>query len=54
MYSANLYNLIDEFWDQETKTFKVDLEDDIQKGCVITHGGTIVNETIRKLRSGDA
>ncbi|MDG2002899.1 MAG: NAD(P) transhydrogenase subunit alpha [Novosphingobium sp.] len=51
MYSANLFNLLDEFWDEEAKELRLDLDDDILKGCVITHGGEIVNETIRQLRS---
>ena len=50
MYSSNLFNLVTEYWDEETKAFNLDLEDDILKGCVITHGGTIVNETIKNLR----
>ena len=49
MFSSNLFNLIDEFWDQEAGTFGLDLEDDILKACVITHGGEIVNETIKNL-----
>ena len=49
MFSSNLFNLIDEFWDQESGTFGLDLEDDILKACVITHGGEVVNETIKNL-----
>jgi len=49
MFSNNLFNLIDEFWDKESGTFGLDLEDDILKSCVITHGGEIVNETIKQL-----
>lgn len=49
MFSANLFNLVDEFWDEETKSFGLDLEDDILKSCVITHDGAIVNETIKNL-----
>jgi len=49
MFSANLFNLVDEFWDEEGKTFSLDLEDDILKSCVITHDGAIVNETIKNL-----
>jgi NAD(P) transhydrogenase subunit alpha len=48
MYSNNLLNLIDEYWDAEQKSFALDLNDDILSGCVITHAGQIVNETIRK------
>ena len=46
MYSSNLFNLIDDFWDEEQKTFVVDFENDVS-GCFITHDGDIVNETIR-------
>jgi len=49
MYSANIFNLIDEFWQTEEKAFNLDFEDDILQGCVITHGGDIVNETIKNL-----
>ncbi len=48
MYSNNLLNLVDEYWDAEQKSFALDLNDDILSGCVITHAGQIVNETIRK------
>ena len=46
MFSANMYNLIDEFWDKEEKTVNLDMEDEIVKGCLITHGKAIVNEMI--------
>jgi len=44
MYSANLYNLIEEFWDKEGKLLKLDLEDDIIQGCLITHQGAVRRE----------
>jgi NAD(P) transhydrogenase subunit alpha len=50
MYSANLHNLVLEYWDNESAVFNLDLEDDILKGCVITHGGEIVNEMTLKSR----
>ncbi|MBA58187.1 MAG: NAD(P)(+) transhydrogenase (Re/Si-specific) subunit alpha [Gammaproteobacteria bacterium] len=50
MYSANLYNLLSEYWNEDTKTLEMDLEDDILKSCVISHEGRIVNETIKNLR----
>jgi NAD(P) transhydrogenase subunit alpha len=46
MFSANLYNLVDEFWNTEQKRFELDFDDEIIQGCVITHGGDIVNPTI--------
>ncbi len=49
MYSSNLYNLIDEFWDEENKSLKLDFENEILKGCVITHGGEIVSEMVKSL-----
>ena len=48
MYSNNLYNLVDEYWDAEQKRFTLDLEDEILLGCLITHGGEIVNPTIKQ------
>ena len=47
MYSSNLYNFIDEFWDDEAKIFKLELEDEIIKGCLITHNHEIVNESLK-------
>ena len=46
MFSSNLYNLVEEFWSKEEKQFNLNFEDEIIKGCVITHGGKIVNEMI--------
>ncbi|MBI2427799.1 MAG: Re/Si-specific NAD(P)(+) transhydrogenase subunit alpha [Ignavibacteriales bacterium] len=43
MYSNNLYNLLDEFWNKEKKTFELKPDDEIIKGCLITHGGVIVH-----------
>ncbi|MFT7245467.1 MAG: NAD(P) transhydrogenase subunit alpha [Candidatus Azotimanducaceae bacterium] len=51
MYSSNLFNLVSEFWDEEGQAFGLDLDDDILAGCVITHGGEIVNAAIKNLRS---
>ena len=50
MYSSNLLNLVSEYWNEEDKQLNLDLNDEILQGCVITHGGTIVNETIKNLR----
>ena len=49
MYSANLFNLVDEGWDNEKQAMVIDFENDILQGCVITHGGEIVNDTIKNL-----
>ena len=50
MYSSNLANLIESYWDTDQKTFKLNPEDDIIKGCLITHGGQIVHEMIKNLK----
>jgi NAD(P) transhydrogenase subunit alpha len=47
MYSANLGNLIEHFWDKQAKTFKLDTSDEIIAGCLVTHQGQIVNEKIQ-------
>ena len=46
MFSSNLYNLVEEFWNEEEKRFDLNFEDEIINGCVITHNGQIVNEMI--------
>ena len=51
MYSSNLFNLLTEYWNEEEKKLELDLGDDILKGCVLSHGGSIVNETIKNLRN---
>jgi NAD(P) transhydrogenase subunit alpha len=48
MFSSNLYNLVEEFWNAEDKKFQLNFDDDIIRGCVITHRGKIVNEMIAK------
>jgi H+-translocating NAD(P) transhydrogenase subunit alpha len=48
MYSANLHNLIEEYWNAESKTFTLNLEDEIIKGCLVTHGGKIVHPMLTK------
>ena len=52
MYSSNLFSLVDDNWDEESKSFKVDFEGDILPGCIITHGGEVTNETIRNILEG--
>ena len=49
MFGANLVNMLDEFWDAETKVLNLDPEDEIITACVITRDGQIVNETIKNL-----
>jgi NAD(P) transhydrogenase subunit alpha len=51
MYSANLHNLVLDYCNKETGDFELNLEDDILKGCIITHDGQLVNEMIINARA---
>lgn len=46
MFSGNIKAFLTHFWDEENKTFKIDLEDDIMGGCLITSDGKIVHERL--------
>ena len=48
MYSSNVTHFIDEFYDAENKRFDLDPADEIVAGCVLTRGGEVVNEAVRK------
>ncbi|TXS93894.1 Re/Si-specific NAD(P)(+) transhydrogenase subunit alpha [Parahaliea maris] len=52
MYSSNLFNLVEDVWDKESKRFVVDFEHDILPGCIITHGGEVTNATIKNILEG--
>jgi NAD(P) transhydrogenase subunit alpha len=54
MYASNLYNLVEDNWDKESNAFIIDFEHDILPGCVITHGGEVTNETIKKILAGES
>jgi NAD(P) transhydrogenase subunit alpha len=43
MFSANLTHFISHFWCKDSKSFKFDLEDPIQKHCMLTSDGKIVH-----------
>ena len=49
MYSANVTNFIEAFWNTETARFVFPPQDEIVAGCVLTMGGGIVHETIKNL-----
>ncbi|MEQ3638186.1 MAG: NAD(P) transhydrogenase subunit alpha [Alteromonas sp.] len=52
MYANNIYNLVDEFFDTETNTFNLDLDDDILAGCVIAHQGSVTNDMLLNAYKG--
>jgi len=49
MYSSNLGNFVDHFWDKEAGTFRLDLEDEIIRGALITHDGVLFSETYKSI-----
>ncbi len=53
MYASNMFNLVEDSWNTESKQFVLDLENDILPGCVITHGGEVVHPTIKNMIDGD-
>ncbi|MFC1584313.1 Re/Si-specific NAD(P)(+) transhydrogenase subunit alpha [Fibrobacterota bacterium] len=53
MLSANFFNLLEDSWDPESKSYAIKTEDEILKGCLITHKGGIVNEVIKDLTTGE-
>ncbi len=48
MFSSNLYNFVEHFWDTETGQFVLNREDEIIQACLITHQGEIVNSSIKE------
>jgi NAD(P) transhydrogenase subunit alpha len=52
MYAGNLFALVEDNWNEESNSFVVDFEDDILPGCIITHGGEVVHETIKNILAG--
>jgi NAD(P) transhydrogenase subunit alpha len=52
MFSSNLYNFIEHFWDKDTNQFVLNKEDEIIQGCLITSEGHIVHERIREIIQG--
>lgn len=53
VFSGNLTSLVEEFWDKEGKKFVLKLEDEIIKGCLVTHAGEICDPNL-KARLGAA
>lgn len=48
MFSGNITAFLTHFYDKEAKEFKVNLEEPIMKGCLLTSGGQIVHERFVK------
>ena len=48
VYGSNVFNMIEEYWDAESKEFNFDLSDEILKGCVITNDGEVINSMVKE------
>ena len=46
LYSRNLFNMINAFWDKEAKAAVWPADDDIVKGIKLTEGGAVVHERL--------
>jgi H+-translocating NAD(P) transhydrogenase subunit alpha len=47
MYSNNIGNFVEHFWEKERKAFALDPADELMRGCLITHAGQVVNEIVK-------
>ena len=50
MYSANMSNFLETYWNAETKQLELDWDDEIIQGCVVTHNGDVKNERVLVLQ----
>jgi NAD(P) transhydrogenase subunit alpha len=46
VFSANMLAFLEEFWDHDAKHLALRPDDEIVKGCLVTHEGRIVNEKV--------
>jgi NAD(P) transhydrogenase subunit alpha len=49
MYSNNLAAFVDHLGDAMNGVVRMDLQDEILRGCVITHAGAVCHETIQRV-----
>jgi NAD(P) transhydrogenase subunit alpha len=49
MYSNNLGNFIAHFWDKESNGFRLNLDDEIIKGALVTHNGALFSEMYKSI-----
>ena len=49
VYSSNIFNLIDEFWNEEEKRLNLDSTDEILSICLVSHEKEYINKTIKEI-----
>ncbi|MDP2361330.1 MAG: NAD(P) transhydrogenase subunit alpha [bacterium] len=47
MYGSNLLAFIEHFWDKDSRTLRLDREDEIMRGALVCHGGAVVHEALK-------
>lgn len=48
VYASNICNLLEHFWDGESKSLNLNAEDEILQGCLLTHAGDVIHPTFRE------
>ena len=48
VYANNIFNLIDEFYDEEIASFSYNLNDEILTNCIVTHKGEFINKSVKE------
>ena len=49
VYSSNIFNLIDEFWNEEEKKLNLDITDEILSICLVSHEKEYINKSIKEI-----
>ena len=49
VYSSNIFNLIDELWNEEEKQLNLDITDEILSICLVSHQKEYINQTIKEI-----
>jgi NAD(P) transhydrogenase subunit alpha len=49
VFSSNIFNLIDEFWNEEEKQLNLDITDEILSICLVSHEKEYINKTIKEI-----
>ena len=49
VYSSNIFNLVEEFWNEEEKQLNLDITDEILSICLVSHEKEYINKTIKEI-----
>ena len=48
VYSSNLFNFVEHFWNEESKQLVLNMEDEIMQGALVVHDGAIIHPRFKK------